>query len=42
VQELDDGAAVRIAPQEKIKVVSEANPKRAFRVKVTESRPASG
>jgi hypothetical protein len=30
----------RIAPQEKIKVVSEANPKRAFPVKVTEFSPA--
>jgi len=29
----------RIAPQEKIKVVSEANPKRAFGVKVTEFAP---
>ncbi len=29
-----------IAPQEKIKVVSEANPKRAFPVKVTEFAPA--
>jgi hypothetical protein len=29
-----------IAPQEKIKVVSEANPKRAFGVKVTEFAPA--
>jgi hypothetical protein len=29
----------RIAPQEKIKVVSEANPKRAFPVKVTEFSP---
>jgi uncharacterized protein YndB with AHSA1/START domain len=28
-----------IAPQEKIKVVSEANPKRAFPVKVTEFAP---
>jgi hypothetical protein len=30
----------RIAPQETIKVVSEANPKRAFPVKVTEFSPA--
>ncbi|MDP9293573.1 MAG: SRPBCC domain-containing protein [Actinomycetota bacterium] len=30
----------RIAPGEKIKVVSEANPKRAFPVKVTEFTPA--
>ena len=30
----------RIAPQEKIKVVSEANPKRAFPVTVTEFAPA--
>jgi hypothetical protein len=30
----------RIAPQEKIKVVSEANPRRAFPVKVTELSPA--
>ncbi len=30
----------RIAPQEKIKVVSEINPKRAFPVKVTEFAPA--
>jgi hypothetical protein len=30
----------RIAPQEKIKVVSEANPDRAFPVKVTEFSPA--
>ena len=29
----------RIAPQEKIKVVSEANPKRAFPVQVTEFSP---
>jgi hypothetical protein len=29
----------RIAPQEKIKVVSEANPKRAFPVRVTELSP---
>ena len=29
----------RIAPQEKIKVVSKANPKRAFPVKVTEFSP---
>jgi len=29
----------RIAPQEKVKVVSEANPKRAFPVKVTEFAP---
>ncbi|MEA2313113.1 MAG: hypothetical protein QOE28_3081 [Solirubrobacteraceae bacterium] len=29
-----------IAPQERIKVVSEANPKRAFGVKVTEFAPA--
>jgi hypothetical protein len=31
----------RIAPGEKIKVVSEANPKRAFPVKVTEFSPGS-
>ncbi len=30
----------RIAPQEKIKVTSEANPKRAFPVKVTEFSPS--
>jgi hypothetical protein len=30
----------RIAPQEKLKVVSEANPDRAFPVKVTEFSPA--
>jgi hypothetical protein len=30
----------RIAPQEKIKVISEANPKRAFPVTVTEFSPA--
>ncbi len=30
----------RIAPQEKLKVVSEANPKRAFPVTVTEFAPA--
>jgi len=30
----------RIAPQEKIKIVSEANPKRAFGVEVTEFSPA--
>ena len=30
----------RIAPQEKIKVVSEVNPKRAYPIKVTEFSPA--
>ena len=34
------GVEGRIAPQEKIKVTSEANPKRAFPVKVTEFSPS--